>query len=491
MEAAASSSSSSSSMTSSLLLSSSSASASTQLSELTQLFVDGLTSIDSIIESKFHSQSDCISGSGSGSGSDSGSGSGSGSASSDLSGVSVTLRLQALAAAVQQKYQAHLTITTDPSPASSTSDCSNTTDTTNTNRRVVRGYVDGCFDIMHSGHYNALRQAKMLCDVLVVGVHSDEEILRNKGPPVMNNEERMATVKACKWADEVVFDTPYDPSVELLKKLNCDFAIHGDDMSTTADGTDAFAAVRNAGMLRTIKRTAGVSTTDLVGRLLLMTKTHHDHDIKSINESSNTDSDCDSHYAAGVSSFLPTTWRISQFSNGRTPSAHDKVIYIDGAFDLFHIGHIETLKQARELGTFMYVGIHDDQTVNKYRGSNYPIMNLHERIMNVLSCTCVDEVIIGAPWIVPKDLIKVLGVDVVVSGAIGAQRKRESDAHIDPYAVPKELGIFEQVPTHHLLSTDDVVKRIIHNRTTYQKRNAKRSVKELDYLESREYVQEI
>ena len=31
-------------------------------------------------------------------------------------------------------------------------------------------YVDGCFDIMHSGHYNAIRQAKRLCDVLVVGV---------------------------------------------------------------------------------------------------------------------------------------------------------------------------------------------------------------------------------------------------------------------------------------------------------------------------------
>jgi cytidyltransferase-like protein len=48
-------------------------------------------------------------------------------------------------------------------------------------RKPVRVYIDGCFDIMHSGHYNALRQAKQLGDILVAGVHSDAEILKNKG----------------------------------------------------------------------------------------------------------------------------------------------------------------------------------------------------------------------------------------------------------------------------------------------------------------------
>lgn len=61
---------------------------------------------------------------------------------------------------------------------------------------------DGCFDIMHSGHYNAIRQAKALTDILVVGVHSNAEILKHKGPPVMSDEERLANVRACKWVDE-------------------------------------------------------------------------------------------------------------------------------------------------------------------------------------------------------------------------------------------------------------------------------------------------
>lgn len=56
--------------------------------------------------------------------------------------------------------------------------------------RVRRIWVDGCFDMMHYGHANALRQAKMMGDYLVVGVHSDAEIAKNKGPTVMKEDER-------------------------------------------------------------------------------------------------------------------------------------------------------------------------------------------------------------------------------------------------------------------------------------------------------------
>lgn len=57
-------------------------------------------------------------------------------------------------------------------------------------KRRIRVYMDGCFDLMHYGHANALRQAKALGDELVVGLVSDEEIVANKGPPVLSMEER-------------------------------------------------------------------------------------------------------------------------------------------------------------------------------------------------------------------------------------------------------------------------------------------------------------
>lgn len=57
-------------------------------------------------------------------------------------------------------------------------------------KRRGRVYMDGCFDLMHYGHANALRQAKALGDELIVGVVSDEQIIANKGPPVLSMEER-------------------------------------------------------------------------------------------------------------------------------------------------------------------------------------------------------------------------------------------------------------------------------------------------------------
>ena len=53
-----------------------------------------------------------------------------------------------------------------------------------------------------------------------------------------------------------------------------------DDISVGADGTDTYAEAKKAGMFRTVPRTIGVSSTDLVGRMLLVTKGHFVPDEK-------------------------------------------------------------------------------------------------------------------------------------------------------------------------------------------------------------------
>ena len=96
-----------------------------------------------------------------------------------------------------------------------------------------------------------------------------------------------------------------------------------------------------------------------------------------------------------VSRFMPTSRRIVQFSEGKTAPAGARVVYIDGAFDLFHVGHVEILKAARAQGDFLLVGVHTDEEVTERRGPHLPIMGLHERALSVLACRYADEVIIG------------------------------------------------------------------------------------------------
>ncbi|KAI7888045.1 uncharacterized protein EV154DRAFT_519064, partial [Mucor mucedo] len=350
-----------------------------------------------------------------------------------------------------------------------------------TERKPVRVWVDGCFDMMHYGHANALRQAKAMGDILVVGVHSDAEIEKNKGPTVMNEQERYAAVAACKWVDEVVPDAPYNTTVECLEEHNIDFCVHGDDITTMADGTDCYQAVKDAGLYKECKRTVGVSTTELVGRMLLMTRDHHKRTaaasaITSFDTSELTPFSTDGTTKATVSHFLPTSRRIVQFSEGREPKPSDKVVYVDGTFDLFHVGHIEFLKRAKALGDFLIVGVHDDQTVNAIKGSNYPLMNLHERALSVLACRYVDEVVIGAPYSVTEELLS--GEYKVAVVAHGNSHLEKDQDGKDPYALPKKLGIYTEIDTpNSTITTEGIINRIIENRKTFEERQKRKTQK--------------
>eukprot|EP00043_Microstomoeca_roanoka_P028060 m.16767 g.16767 ORF g.16767 m.16767 type:complete len:377 (-) comp8148_c0_seq1:183-1313(-) len=352
-------------------------------------------------------------------------------------------------------------------------------------KHMVRIWCDGCFDMMHFGHANALRQAKEMGDYLIVGVHSDEEIRKNKGPPVMNEQERYEMVRACKWVDEVVEDAPYTTQIEYLDKYNCDFCVHGDDITTAADGTDAYHLVKAAGRYKEYQRTQGVSTTDLVGRMLLMTKNHFTAEPEQPFESPHLAAmqgkaaDFVSPYT-GASQFLPTSKRILQFSDKKEPKPGDVVGYIQGSFDLFHIGHIAALKKAHSMCDYLIVGVHSDLNANKLHGRNYPIMNLHERILSVLACRYVDEVVIGPPLVIGEELLDYFKVNKVFRGSTDATDRLGEDV----YAVPKSRNIYVQFDSGSTMTTDVIVERIIQHRLEFEERNRKKSKKEVDRIMS-------
>ncbi|MBA0728684.1 hypothetical protein Golax_001564, partial [Gossypium laxum] len=115
----------------------------------------------------------------------------------------------------------------------------------------------------------------------------------------------------------------------LFNEHKIDYIIHGDDPCLLPDGSDAYALAKIAGRYKQIKRTEGVSSTDIVG----------------VGDNNSTLSKVDSGkrrqlQRGQLSQFLPTSRRIVQFSNGKGPGPNARIVYIDGAFDLFHAGHV-------------------------------------------------------------------------------------------------------------------------------------------------------
>lgn len=132
----------------------------------------------------------------------------------------------------------------------------------------VKIYIDGCYDLIHAGHYNAIRQAKLMGDWLCVGVNSDADILKTKGPSIMDDRERCEIVSHCKFIDDVLEKAPYTPDFEILKSVDCGFYAHGDDPCIDSEGVDVTAKFREKNMYKEFARTPGVSTTDVTAKLL-------------------------------------------------------------------------------------------------------------------------------------------------------------------------------------------------------------------------------
>ncbi|KAF9919931.1 Ethanolamine-phosphate cytidylyltransferase, partial [Linnemannia zychae] len=379
----------------------------------------------------------------------------------------------------------------NPDPATTPSVTSTETKPrTGQQRKPIRIWVDGCYDVMHHGHFNALRQAKAMGDIVVAGVHSDAELLLHKGPTVMNQDERMAAVAACKWVDEVVPNAPYATSLEWMDKYNCDYCVHGDDPSTLADGTDSYRLVKAQGRYLECQRTKGVSTTDLVNRMLRMTSLQEKGHLPEDGHVWENDTRPYAKQGQQQHEVLSTARKISLFSQGnRDPKKGDRIIYVDGTFDLFHVGHIEFLKRAKARGDYLVVGVYDDATVKAIKGPLHPLMNMHERVLALLACRYVDDVILSAPYKVTEHILDGdYTIHEVVRGGYHHQKATRhniattlsasslasslhQDIHPpqeldhDPYRLAKERGLFVQLDgPEHEVTTRSIIQRIISHR---------------------------
>mmetsp|Transcript_132243 Transcript_132243/g.300491 ORF Transcript_132243/g.300491 Transcript_132243/m.300491 type:complete len:474 (-) Transcript_132243:189-1610(-) len=352
--------------------------------------------------------------------------------------------------------------------------------------KPVRVFMDGAFDIMHYGHMNAFRLGRALGDELYVGVNDDDTITACKAPPIMNDRERQAAVAACRFVTKVIPGSPYVMTEEylefLFREYEIDFVVHGDD-PCIVDGKDVYAAAKSMGRYQSIPRTEGVSTTDVVGRMLLMTKEHHTNRKEAglLPHQAGTPlikaAESTQPITRAKSQFLPTTQVLRLFSNQiKPPAPGQSIVYVPGSWDMFHAGHIELLERCRALGDYVIVGVYSDFLVNQDLGMNYPIMNQLERCLSVIGCHHVDDVVLDAPWTVSDALIKSLNVSVVVDGRLvdmSGQRTEEHNPFVpDPFESLRPSGAVQVVEIKSETSVSNIVSRVAHNRDRWEQRQA-------------------
>ena len=203
----------------------------------------------------------------------------------------------------------------------------------------------------------------------------------------------------------------------------------------------------------------------------------------------------------------------------QAPAPGARVVYIGGTWDLLHAGHLSVLKQSREHGDYLIVGIYSDalasvlhsrkkkpssttssistsshsdaimerkqetesvKSVETNYDSSYPILSMEERMLSLLGCKHVSDVLMNAPHVLSSDFLSALGVSVVITDTphdttmkkvevklydnMIEQRNQEEPVLksssvlidvIDPLRIPRERNILK-----HVLPTSKITGKI-------------------------------
>ncbi len=98
--------------------------------------------------------------------------------------------------------------------------------------KTVIGYTSGVYDLFHIGHLNLLKNAKGLCDKLIVGITSDELVAYKNKKAIIPHQERMEIVRNIRHVDSVVPQNDMD-KFKMWQRLKFDVMFVGDDWFET------------------------------------------------------------------------------------------------------------------------------------------------------------------------------------------------------------------------------------------------------------------
>ena len=95
--------------------------------------------------------------------------------------------------------------------------------------RVV--WTNGCFDILHRGHFEMLKYARSLGDFLIVGIDTSSKVKKDKGPgrPYNSTDDRMFALECIKYVDEVKIFNSKENLELLIKQIKPEYMVIGSD----------------------------------------------------------------------------------------------------------------------------------------------------------------------------------------------------------------------------------------------------------------------
>lgn len=103
---------------------------------------------------------------------------------------------------------------------------------------------------------------------MLFAVNSDKMLKKYKGRTVLKDQERYDAVRHCRYVDEVLRDAPWFLNDDFLNKHKIDFVAHDNLPYPCGDVEDMYAPIKERGMFVATQRTEGVSTSDVVARIV-------------------------------------------------------------------------------------------------------------------------------------------------------------------------------------------------------------------------------
>ncbi|KAJ4396275.1 choline-phosphate cytidylyltransferase [Gnomoniopsis smithogilvyi] len=158
------------------------------------------------------------------------------------------------------------------------------------------------------------------------------------------------------------------------------------------------------------------------------------------------------------------------YTTNPPPAGRAVRVYADGVFDLFHLGHMRQLEQAKKAfpDTYLIVGVTGDEETHKRKGLT--VLSGRERAETIRHCKWVDEVIENCPWIVTPEFLEEHKIDYVAHDDL----PYGADEGDDIYAPIKKEGKFLVTQRTEGVSTTGIITKIVRDYEKYISRQLKR-----------------